>query len=256
MRQNPIPQSYRLQTVKKNYEQKLALCEQAEALVLEPSIVEAFHKLQKLHDEWREIGPVANEYKEVLWNRFKEASSRINKQHQEFFENIKQEQLRNLELKSELCVKAEELAQQPLTSRKEWNKASEKLFEIQKVWKTIGFAPKKDNNAIYERFRNACDKFFEAKRTYYAGLKGEMEHNLQLKTELCEAAEALRDSEEWKKTTDELIALQAKWKQTYFGEWIKSVIPINLIVLLLLVYVVYIGIRCYVKDWREERGYY
>ena len=104
---------------------------------------------------------MANEYKEVLWNRFKEASSRINKQHQEFFENIKQEQLRNLELKSELCVKAEELAQQPLTSRKEWNKASEKLFEIQKVWKTIGFAPKKDNNAIYERFRNACDKFFE-----------------------------------------------------------------------------------------------
>lgn len=200
--------------LKKNYEQKLALCEQAEALVLEPSIVEAFHKLQKLHDEWREIGPVANEYKEVLWERFKEASSRINKQHQEFFENIKQEQLRNLELKSELCVKAEELSQQPLTSRKEWNKASEKLFEIQKVWKTIGFAPKKDNNAVYERFRNACDKFFEAKRTYYAGLKGEMEHNLQLKTELCEAAEALRDSEEWKKTTDELIALQAKWKQT------------------------------------------
>ena len=200
--------------LKKNYEQKIALCEQAEALVLEPSVVEAFHKLQKLHDEWRETGPVANEYKEVLWNRFKEASSRINKQHQEFFENIKQEQLRNLELKSELCVKAEELAQQPLTSRKEWNKASEKLFEIQKVWKTIGFAPKKDNNAIYERFRNACDKFFEAKRAYYAGLKGEMEHNLQLKTELCEAAEALRDSEEWKKTTDELIALQAKWKQT------------------------------------------
>ena len=200
--------------LKKNYEQKLALCEQAEALVLEPSIVEAFHKLQKLHDEWREIGPVANEYKEVLWNRFKAASSRINKQHQEFFENIKQEQLRNLELKSELCVKAEELAQQPLTSRKEWNKASEKLFEIQKVWKTIGFAPKKDNNAIYERFRTACDKFFEAKRTFYAGLKGELEHNLQLKTELCEAAEALRDSEEWKKTTDELIALQAKWKQT------------------------------------------
>ena len=102
----------------------------------------------------------------------------------------------------------------PSSSRKEWNKASEKLFEIQKVWKTIGFAPKKDNNAIYERFRNACDKFFEAKRAYYAGLKGEMEHNLQLKTELCEAAEALRDSEEWKKTTDELIALQAKWKQT------------------------------------------
>ena len=199
--------------LKKNYEQKLALCEQAEALVLEPSIVEAFHKLQKLHDEWREIGPVANEYKEVLWNRFKEASSRINKQHQEFFENIKQEQLRNLELKSELCVKAEELAQQPLTSRKEWNKASEKLFEIQKVWKTIGFAPKKDNNRIYERFRTACDRFFEAKRQFYAGMKTEMEHNLQLKTEICEAAESLMNSEEWKKATDELIALQARWKQ-------------------------------------------
>ncbi len=199
--------------LKKNYEQKLALCEQAETLLLNPSIVEAFHQLQKLHDEWREIGPVANEYKEVLWNRFKEASARINKQHQDFFENIKQEQMRNLKLKSELCVKAEELAQQPLTSRKEWNKASEKLFEIQKVWKTIGFAPKKDNNVIYERFRTACDKFFEAKRAYYAGLKSEMDHNLQLKTELCEAAEALRDSEEWKKTTDELIALQAQWKK-------------------------------------------
>ena len=170
--------------LKKNYEQKLALCEQAEALVLEPSIVEAFHKLQKLHDEWREIGPVANEYKEVLWNRFKEASSRINKQHQEFFENIKQEQLRNLELKSELCVKAEELAQQPLTSRKEWNKASEKLFEIQKVWKTIGFAPKKDNNAIYERFRNACDKFFERKASHFASVDGEHEENLQKKLAL------------------------------------------------------------------------
>ena len=199
--------------LKKNYEQKLALCEQAEALLLNPSIVDAFHKLQKLHDEWREIGPVANEYKEVLWNRFKEASARINKQHQEFFENLKMEQLRNLELKSELCAKAEELAQQPLTSRKEWNKASDKLLEIQKVWKTIGFAPKKDNNAIYERFRTACDKFFEAKRAYYAGLKSEMEHNLQLKTELCEAAEALRDSEDWKKTTEELIALQAQWKK-------------------------------------------
>lgn len=199
--------------LKKNYEQKLLLCEQAEALTQESSIVEAFHKLQKLHDQWRETGPVANEYKETLWERFKEASGRINKQHQEFFDTIKQEQTRNLELKRELCIKAEELSLQPFTSRKDWNKGSEKLLEIQKVWKAIGFAPKKDNNVIYERFRNACDKFFEAKRAYYVGLKGEMEHNLQLKTELCEAAEALRDSEEWKKTADELIALQAKWKQ-------------------------------------------
>ncbi len=199
--------------LKKNYEQKIALCEQAEALVMEPSVVEAFHKLQKLHDEWRETGPVANEYKEVLWERFKAASSRINKAHQEHFETLKGEQVKNLELKSQLCVTTEELAAQPLTTRREWNRASERLLEIQKTWKTIGFAPKKENNRIYERFRTACDKFFEAKRNFYAGVKAEMEHNLQLKTEICEAAESLVASEEWKKATDELIALQARWKE-------------------------------------------
>ena len=199
--------------LKRNYEQKIELCEQAEALVTEPSIVEAFHKLQKLHDEWRETGPVANEYKEALWERFKSASSRINKQHQEYFETLKQEQMKNLELKSELCAKTEALAEQPYTSRKEWNKASERLIEIQKLWRTIGFAPKKDNTRIYERFRSACDRFFEAKREFYAGVKSEMEHNLQLKNEICEAAEALQNSEDWKHATDELIALQAKWKQ-------------------------------------------
>ncbi len=199
--------------LKKNYEQKVALCEQAEALVLEPSVVEAFHKLQKLHDEWRETGPVANEYKETLWERFKAASSRINKQHQEHFESLKGEQVRNLELKTELCAATEELAAQMLTTRKEWNRASDRLLEIQKTWKTIGFAPKKDNNRIYERFRTACDKFFEAKRQFYSGVKAEMEHNLQLKTEICEAAESLMNSEEWKKATDELIALQARWKE-------------------------------------------
>ena len=199
--------------LKKNYEQKVALCEQAEALLLEPSVVDAFHKLQKLHDEWRETGPVANEFKEPLWERFKAASSRINKAHQEHFEALKAEQVRNLELKTQLCETTEELAAQPLTTRKEWNRASDRLLEIQKTWKTIGFAPKKDNNRIYERFRTACDRFFEAKRQFYAGLKAEMEHNLQLKTEICEAAESLAGSEEWKKTTDELIALQARWKQ-------------------------------------------
>ena len=199
--------------LKKNYEQKVALCEQAESLVMEPSIVEAFHKLQKLHDEWRETGPVAHEYKETLWERFKAASARINKQHQEHFEQLKAEQVKNLELKTELCVAAEELSAQPFTTRKEWNKASDRLLEIQKTWKTIGFAPKKDNNRIYERFREACNKFFELKRAYYADVKSEMEQNLQLKQELCAAAEALSMSEEWKKTTDELIALQARWKQ-------------------------------------------
>ncbi len=199
--------------LKKNYEQKAALCEQAEALVLEPSVIEAFHKLQKLHDAWRETGPVANEFKETLWERFKAASSRINKQHQEHFEALKAEQVKNLELKTELCAAAEELSAQPSTTRKEWNKASERLLEIQKTWKTIGFAPKKDNNRIYERFRAACDKFFEAKRAFYAGVKTEMEHNLQLKVELCEQAEALSESEDWKATTEELIALQARWKE-------------------------------------------
>ncbi len=199
--------------LKKNYEQKVSLCEQAESLILEPSIVEAFHKLQKLHDEWRETGPVAHEYKESLWERFKAASSRINKQHQEHFEQLKSEQLKNLELKTELCVAAEELAAEPITTRKEWNKAGERLLEIQKTWKTIGFAPKKDNNRIYERFREACNRFFELKRAYYADVKSEMEQNLQLKNELCAAAEALSMSEDWKKTTDELIALQARWKE-------------------------------------------
>ena len=203
--------------LKKNYEQKMQLCEQAEALITEPSVVEAFHKLQKLHDEWRETGPVANEYKESLWERFKAASSRINKQHQDYFDAIKQEQLRNLELKTELCAKTETLAEHPFSSRKEWNKASEQLIEIQKMWRAIGFAPKKDNTRIYERFRAACDGFFEAKRKFYEGVKDEMEHNLQLKQELCEAAEALQESEDWKRATDELIALQAKWKQVGAG---------------------------------------
>ena len=198
--------------LKKNYEQKVALCEQAESLIVEPSIVDAFHKLQKLHDEWRETGPVANEHKEVLWERFKAASSRINKQHQDYFEGIKQEQVKNLQLKTELCEKTEALAEQPYTTHKEWNKASENLLEIQKIWRTIGFAPKKDNTQIYDRFRKACDGFFEAKREFYAGVKSEMEHNLQLKQEICEAAESLLSSEDWKHVTDELIALQAKWK--------------------------------------------
>ena len=199
--------------LRKNYEAKVSLCEQAEALADEPSVVEAFHKLQKLHDEWRETGPVANEYKEPLWERFKEASSRVNKRHQEFFENIKREQVHNLELKDALCEKAEALASQSYSSRKEWNRASEKLLDLQKEWKGIGFAPRKDNNRIYERFRAACDKFFELKREFYSGIKDEMDNNLKLKTEICEAAEALRQSEEWKKATDQLISLQAKWKQ-------------------------------------------
>ena len=199
--------------LKKNYEIKLNLCEQAEALSIETQIVESFRKLQKLHDEWRETGPVAIEFKEALWERFKEASSRINKRHQEHFESLKAEQMKNLALKQELCEKTEALLSLPMLSRKDWNKASDELLEIQQVWRTIGFAPKKDNNRIYERFRTACDKFFEQKREYYSGVKDEMEQNLALKQELCELAESLAMSEDWKHATDELIALQNRWKQ-------------------------------------------
>ena len=199
--------------LKKNYEAKTALAEEAEQLMLDPSATNAFHKLQKLHDQWRETGPVAPEFKDTLWDRFKEASRQINKRHQDYFEGIKEEQKQNLTLKTELCEKVEELAQSALTSHKEWNAASEQIVEIQKVWKTIGFAPKKDNTKIYERFRKACDKFFEAKRAFYTGMKSEIEDNLQAKLDLCVQAEALQDSEDWKATTDALIDLQKKWKE-------------------------------------------
>ncbi len=198
---------------KKNLETKTALCEQAEALAAEPSAVEAFHKLQKLHEQWREAGPVAREYKDALWERFKQASTAINRRHQDYFEGIKAEQVGNLERKSGLCEQIEAMVASEMKTHKAWNKASEKLLEIQKEWKTIGFAPKKDNTKVYERFRTACDKFFEKKRAFYAEVKEEMTKNLRLKEELCEAAEKLQDSEEWKKATDELLALQAKWKE-------------------------------------------
>ncbi|MDE6499538.1 MAG: DUF349 domain-containing protein, partial [Rikenella sp.] len=160
--------------LKKNYEAKTELAEEAEALMLEPSATEAFHKLQTLHERWREVGPVAAEVKEALWDRFKAASTQINKRHQDYFEGIKAEQKQNLALKTELCEKVEELAQSGYSSHKEWNAASEQIIEIQKVWKTIGFAPKKDNTKVYERFRAACDRFFEAKRAFYQGMKSEI----------------------------------------------------------------------------------
>ncbi len=199
--------------LKKNYEAKTELAEEAEALMLDPSATTAFHKLQKLHEQWREIGPVAPEYKEALWERFKAASTQINKRHQEYFEGIKAEQKQNLTLKTELCEKVEELAAAAFTTHKEWNAASDQIIEIQKVWKTIGFAPKKDNTKIYERFRSACDKFFEAKRAFYQDMKSEIADNLQAKLDLCAQAEALQESEDWKATTDALIALQKRWKE-------------------------------------------
>lgn len=199
--------------LKKNLEAKLKLCEQAEELLLEPSVVEAFRKLQILHDQWREIGPVSADKRTEIWERFKDATTKINKRHQEYFVNLKQEQKKNLEEKTILCEKAEELAALEIEDSKTWEVRSREIIELQKVWKSIGFAPKKHNTAIYERFRAACDKFFDQKREYFAQNREEQQNNLQLKTELCIQAESLQDSTDWKKTTNELIKLQKRWKE-------------------------------------------
>ena len=199
---------------KRNFEAKTALCEQAEALAEESAVVEAFHKLQKLHEEWREIGPVSMEHKESLWERFKSASTIINRRHQEHFESIKAEQLQNLERKSALCEEIEKIIAEAPTSHKAWSKASDRLQEIQAEWRTIGFAPKKDNNKIYDRFRVACDKFFEAKHAFYAEAKEDMAKSLEVKNALCERAEAIAEREDWAKATEELLALQAEWKKS------------------------------------------
>ncbi|MBS2100059.1 DUF349 domain-containing protein [Carboxylicivirga linearis] len=199
--------------LKKNLEAKIGLCEKAEKLLLEPTIVKAFKTLQKYHDQWREIGPVPHDKKEDLWARFKEATSLINKRHQEYFEGLKDQLQKNLEAKTELCEKAEALIHVELHSPKEWEAKSKQLIELQSIWKTIGFAPKKDNNKIYERFRSACDSFFNAKREFFKSYKSEQTHNLELKTELCLQAESMKESTDWKRTTDEYIKIQKRWKE-------------------------------------------
>ena len=199
---------------KRNLEAKVALCEQAEALTEATSIVDAFHKLQKLHEEWREIGPVAMEHKESLWERFKSASTIINRSHQEHFESIKAEQARNFERKSALCEEIEKIITDAPTTHKAWNKASERVQAIQAEWRTIGFAPKKENNKVYDRFRTACDKFFEVKHLFYTEAKDDMAKSLELKTALCERAEAISERDDWAKATEELLAVQAEWKKS------------------------------------------
>lgn len=198
--------------LKKNTEQKIKLCERAEELLLEPKIVKAFNELQKLHEQWREIGPVFAAQKEEIWERFKKATYTINKKHQDYYANLKKEQENNFRAKTILCEKAEEIVAKDYHSRSEWDAQNKEILSLQQFWKMIGFAPKKHNNAVYERFRNACDKFFEKKREYYAQNKEEEENNLQLKIDLCVQAESLKDSTDWKKTTDILKRLQLKWK--------------------------------------------
>ncbi len=198
--------------LKKNFEAKTTLCEAAEALLKLENPIDAFQKLQPLHDQWRETGPVDAEHKEPIWLRFKEASSIINKNHLDHFESLKAEQSENLVRKEALCAQVEALLSSDLKSHKDWSAASDTLLKIQQEWKTIGFAPKRDNTRVYNQLRVACDAFFSAKREFYSEAKSDMEQNLERKRALCEAAEALSSSEDWKKVSDELIKLQAEWK--------------------------------------------
>ncbi len=199
--------------LKKNMEAKIALCESAEELMVEPSVIKAFNTLQKYHEQWREIGPVPRENKDELWERFKKITSIINKKHQEFFELKKEEQKKNLEAKTALCEKVEEICNSQIEGYKDWDSKSKELVELQKVWRTIGFAPKKENNKIYERFRTACDTFFNRKREFYSKNKEIQQNNLQQKIDLCLQAEELKDSTDWKKTTQDFINIQKKWKE-------------------------------------------
>ena len=198
---------------KKNLEVKEALCEAAEKLAENENIVEAFHELQKLHEQWKEYGPVAKEKREEIWDRFKAATAVINKRYQAHFEELKGQQVENLEKKRRLCERVEEIAAREVKGSAEWNAFSKEIEEIQAEWRKIGFATKKENQKIYDRFRAACDEFFGRKREYYSGIKGAMNENLEKKEALIEQAEALKDSTEWKKTTDQYISLQKQWKE-------------------------------------------
>ncbi len=199
--------------LKKNLETKMEICEKSEELLVEPSIIKAFNVLQKYHEQWREVGPVPRDKKDELWERFKAATSIINKKHQDYFEGRKSDQKKNLDAKIALCENVEQISLIEIDNHREWDDKSKELIELQKVWRTIGFAPKKDNNKIYERFRIASDKFFDRKREFYNQNKEEQQVNLQLKTDLCLQAEALKDSTDWKKTADEFITIQKAWKE-------------------------------------------
>lgn len=199
--------------LKKNLEAKILLCEKTEELLLEPNAVNAFKQLQEFHNQWREIGPVPHENKNDIWERFREATSKINKRHHEFFEKQKDDQKRNLDAKVALCERVESIADSEILTFADFREKSDAILESQKLWRTLGFAPKKYNNKIYQRFRAACDKFFEKKRTFFAENKETQMKNLQLKTELCLKAEALQESSDWKETSDMLIRLQKDWKE-------------------------------------------
>lgn len=198
---------------KRNLEIKEKLCEKAALLVDEPNVVSAFHKLQKLHEEWRETGPIDRELRETMWERFKLSTTAINKKHQEYFEEQKKHQRENLEAKLLLCEKAEKIVGYIENDEINWNKRARELEDLQKEWRSIGFATKKENQKVYDRFRAACDKFYGEKRDFYAKFKHEMQENLAQKTALCEQAEAVNMSDDWRRTTDQLIHFQKQWKE-------------------------------------------
>ena len=198
---------------KKNLEAKQAFCEAAEKLAENENIVAAFNELQKLHEQWKEFGPVAKEFRDDIWNRFKAATSVINKKYQAHFEELKGQMADNLVAKEKLCEQVEEIAAREVANSGEWNALSKEIEDIQAKWRTIGFATKKDNQKIYDRFRAACDAFYGRKRDFYNDFKSSLEDNLQKKMSIIERAEALKSSTEWKKATDQFIALQKEWKE-------------------------------------------
>ena len=197
---------------KKNLEIKTHLCEAAEKLADESDVISAFHQLQKLHQEYRETGPVAKELREEIWARFKAASTVINKRHQQHFEELRAKEEDNLAKKTTLCEKVEEIAKTEIKSASEWDKKTKEIIAIQAEWKTIGFAPQKMNVKIFERFRAACDEFFGKKAEYFKNMKQQFADNAEKKKALVEQAQALQDSTDWKSTSDKLIALQKEWK--------------------------------------------
>lgn len=197
---------------KKNLEMKTHLCEAAEKLVEVSDPVSAFHQLQKLHQEFREIGPVAKELREEIWHRFKEASTVINKRHQEHFEGLKLREEENLKKKTELCQKVEALDFEDLKTNSQWEQMTEQVLAMQAEWKTIGFTPRKVNAEIFERFRLACDRFFQSKTAYFKANREKLSANLTAKNALIEKAEALKDSTDWAATTSKLVELQKEWK--------------------------------------------
>lgn len=198
---------------KKNMEAKIAICEEAEKLADESDIVAAFRKLQKLHQDYRETGPVSKESREEIWTRFKAASTVINKRHQQHFEELKDKEKENLDQKTVICELLEGIEFDKLTTFQSWNDKTQEVLALQKKWKDIGFAPAKQNQKIFERFRAACDAFFSRKGEFFKQAKTDMTANLEKKTALCEQAEALKDSTDWKETGDKMAELQKQWRE-------------------------------------------